>query len=161
MVNSNLIIFLRDDYIFRQAYYLLVAIMQTSVIVIIALLLVVVAGSRATYVQGRNISLKMGLDNPGFCSNIMDGCPMASYCPGAKSAVPPPTVVSAPVLAPATAAVAMSGFSGTDFLSHAREMDARKLRTGSPSSPARKMENLMMNNDHAQRKVRDIGFRHG
>jgi hypothetical protein len=130
--------------------------MRPEVVLIITLLLLVVAGERANYVLARKIAAKHDIEHLGICPAIMDGCPMAKYCPGKRSEPSGPSANASPVAVVAAAKTnpTVSGFSDTpDFMAHAREMDARKFRSAD-NTPAKKAENLMMQQDQAQRKMR-------
>lgn len=143
--------------------------MLSAHVILAVLLLIVVIEGRANYVQNRRIATKLGLEHPGICSVLMDGCPAVTMCNRLKPQHPvvthspatgEGTTSSSPDVSTSVAGTT-SGFSSTDPLAHAREMDARKLRIGSSITPAKKIETMMMETDKAQRKMRAALMRGG
>lgn len=141
--------------------------MLSAHVILVVMLIIVVIEGRANYVQNRRIADKLGLEHPGVCSILMNGHPATTICgrfkPKSAVVIPLPTNLTSSAqngAAPMESEM-KSGFSSTDPLSHAREMDARKLRIGSSSTPAKKIENMMMETDKAQRKMRASLMRGG
>ena len=113
-------------------------------LIIISLLVLILAVERMNYVAHRNAAEHSKMPWLGAKRLLTDGCPWF------EPATPTPTPIIAESTAPKMDA-ATSGFE-TDFMAHARAMDARKK--GVHNSPAKKMEGIMASNDQAQRKLR-------